>query len=835
MRRLIAFISLAISMLIVIIVGIPTLTGNINAGTEFEGGYDILYKVTNSDGVSYQGNALTTVMNKATQNINDRLNMLDISYPQVSIENDEYIRVTVPASSEDELTQIRYAVMNNAHITLRDASDNLLAKGEDVFNSVSLAYSNDTPYVVVKIKDYAKMREITSRLAARYTGNENDTSSAMVFWLGFEEHFSDSLADELGYDGDSFESASNPYTQWKLLAVVNVDSTIEEDFTARGAFSTSNYRILNSILSTDPVNFVMNEEYHSEHGSAMNSNIPQLAILALAIGLAIIAILMILSYRFAGIISILSIILSTAVVLIAYNLIGGLFGTDTIVAATIGASLAVNANVILLERIKDEIRKGKSLARAYNDGSRKSVSSIIDTTVLVTIVSLVLFLLGNQIVKSFAAMMVISQVSIIVIVVLLTRLLFSLVCHSSKFADKATWFGVKEDEIEDLSNLEEHTKKSIFDKTNFVFNWKKIGGISGIIAIVGLVIGLIFQFASGAFFNYGSQLSGGTQVAFRTVNSEFATEQQVSDFFNSENFAGRRPNYITIAETTITFTDSELQDYREVFARYGVDVDEVSRNRVTVYNVNATFNSKLSVTSKEAIDNYFNEEAFAFYNEDEEVTLYKTNYSLGDYRPYTGGQVAVTALIAFVVLIVVSAIYLAIRFSWSYSIAGILTILHNVLIMLAILAITRISFNINAIAAVLAMVIYTINNMLVVFDQLRENISEAKENWTKEKRYEYFNRALQETMYGQLFAALGTFAFVVCLAICCGGAILPLALCLFVGLLSVVYGSYFVLSHLWANLDTSFAEVRAKIKAKKKPRVKDKNEVEEYVFFGIND
>lgn len=835
MRRLIAFISLAVAMLIVAIVGIPTLRNNINAGTEFEGGYDILYKVTNSDGVSYQGNALKTVMNKATSNINDRLNMLDISYPQVSVENDEYLRVTVPAKNETELTQIRYTLMNNAKITIRDNQNNLLANGEDVLDSVTLAYSNDTPYIGVKIKDYDKFKEITSLQAQKYTGQENDTSSVIAFWLGFEESFPEALADELGYDGDSLDNTSYPYTQWKLLAAIVVDSAIEEDFTARGSFSQSNLKVLNSILATDPVNFVLNEEYHSEHGSLMNSNIPSMAVLAAVIGLAIIGILMIISYRFAGVVSLLSILLNTIVIIVAYNLIGGLFGTDTLVAIVIGVGLAVNANVVLVERIKDEIRKGKTLARSYNEGSRKSVSTIIDTTVLVTIASLVIFLIGNQIVKSFAAVMIISQVSIIVIVVLLTRLLLSLICHSSKFVGKTGWFGVKKDEIEDLNNLAEHTRKSIFDKVNFIINWKKVFSVSAAILLVGLVVGLVCQFASGSFFNYDSQISNGTKVYYRTVDPKFSTKDGVIEFFSDDAYAGKKPNSVTIGTSTISFTDSQLVDYKDTFANYGLDTDSVSRNRVTVYNVTVIFNSELNANAKEAINNYFEAEEKAFYDEDNEIELYKTNYSLASYQAYSAGKTAIVATIAFVVLLAASAIYLAIRFSWSYAIAGVITLLHNGLILLAILAITRVSFSISTIAIVLAGTLLSINNLVIVFDQLRENISEAKVSWTPETRREFFNRALQETMYGQLFTAIAVFATIICLFIFCGVSILPLALTLLFSLLASAFGCYFLLSHFWVYFDTRIAVRKANRKANRKPRVKEKDEVEEYIFFGVND
>ncbi|MGI6377673.1 MAG: MMPL family transporter [Bacilli bacterium] len=836
MRRLIAFISLAIAMIVIAIAGVPTLTNRLKAGTEFQGGYDILYKVTTSDGVSYQGTALKNVMTKATKTVNDRLNALNISYPQVSVEDEEYIRVTVPANSESELNLIRNTLISNGKISLRDIDDKLLATGEELISFISLVYRDGVPYMGVKIKNYDKLKEITTAQARKYTGKENDPTSAIVFWLGFEETYSENTKEETGFDGDSYANLqNNVYSQWKVLSTLAIDAPIEEDFTVQGAFTETNMAVLNSILSTDPVNYTLTEEYYSEHGSVLGEDVPNRVLLAALIGLAIIAILMIIAYRFAGLIAILSIILHSVLVLASYNLIGGLFGSDTVAALTIGITLAVNANVILVERIKDEIRKGKSLARSYTEGSKKSVSTILDSTVLVTLASLALYLLGNQVVKSFAAVMIITQVSIIIVVVLLTRLLLSLVCNNKKLEGKTEWFGVSSKEIEDISNLEEYTKKSVFDKTNFLFDFKKLIIGPALVVLLGIVIGLIGQVSNHKFFNYNSQMSGGTRIYFKTIDPKFSTEDGVIKFFVSEAYAKRSPSEVTIGTSHVNYSSDDLVQYKETFAAYGLDTTTVSRNRVTVYNVVVTFDRHLDNTSKEAINDYFEAEKAAFYDSDKSIELLKTNYTLADYKPYSGQATIVNALKAFAALIVVSLLYLAIRFSWSYAVAGIITLTHNVLLILGLLAITRLSFGIETVIIILALLLYSINNMVVTFDRLRESVAESKEVWTTESRRVYYNKALQDTMYGQIFSAISLFAIIIALLLFSGASILAANVILALASIVAFYGCYLFLPHIWVYFDSHFAVLRAKRKARKKPRVKEANEVEEYIFFGVND
>ncbi len=847
MRRLFAFITLAITLIGVAVVGIPTIKDTTKSGTEFDGGYSILYHVTDIDGLSYRGNALKNNMAKATKNINTRLNALNISYPEVSTEGNDYIRVTVPKSEESQLSTIRYALANNSKITVRDADDNLLAKGEDVFSKLTLTMSEGVVYISVKISDYDKFEEITKAAAEKASAStttnqsgEQQAAVALVLWTGFEETYSETTADSTGFKGDKYaEAQTNGYAAWKVLTAITLEGAITEDFGAQAAVSANNVAIMNKIISSDPVNYVIQEEYTSPVGSLLGENVPTRAIIAGIVAIAIIAIFMVIAYHFAGIASVLSLFVYAVVVLLLYNLFGGLFGTETIVAMLIGIGLAVDANVVFLERIKDEIRKGKSIRRSYQEGSKKSVSTVLDANVLVIVAAFALYLFGNQVVKSFAAIMIISEVAIMVIVVLLTRLMFSLLCKSSKAQGHANWFGVKADEISDVNNLEEHTSKEKFKKVNFVKSPKKLGIISGGIVAVGVVVALIFQFVSGSFFNFNSQMSSGTRIYFQTVNPEFATVEKVQAYFADESKAGLKPNEVVIGTDTITVSDNDLFEYYELFSEYGVDSTSVSRNKVTVYNVTATFNRKLDAQSVETINTIFEAEEAKFYDEDNDIKLLKTNYSLNNYESYSGGESSLNALIALAVLLGFSIIYLTIRFTLSYSLTAVATIIHNVVITLAVLAFTRIPFSVEAIAACLAVVIFTINNLVITFDRLRENVSEAGNViWNKETRREYINKSLQQTMYGHLFTTIATLVGAIAVLAISGVSIIPLGIMLVLGIIASTYGSYLVMPHLWVYLDGAFASSKDKHKkrAASKTHAKvDSGESEEYVFFGIND
>ena len=177
MRRLIAYITVAFTLLVFCLIGVPTIKDKMSNGTDFNGGYNIVYHVTDIDENNYSETMRKSVMDKAAKYTNDRLNTLNITNPDVAIANENYLSITVQDLPESQLDVVRYAIANSAEITLRDIDGCLLCEGSEVFSELSLSVSQGTVYLSCKVKDSAKLESITSSLAAESTGDGQNNGS----------------------------------------------------------------------------------------------------------------------------------------------------------------------------------------------------------------------------------------------------------------------------------------------------------------------------------------------------------------------------------------------------------------------------------------------------------------------------------------------------------------------------------------------------------------------------------------------------------------------------------------------------------------------------------
>jgi len=858
MRKFIAFITLAFSLLVATIVGVPLIKENINNGAEFNGGYSILYHVAKQNGNEYSKSEIENVVDKAISKLSDRLNTLSVSNPEISVVNDNNILVSIPevdveSDAHDEyggqLGIIRYALANNGQISIRDVNDNdLLPEGyeiSDVIKEIKLVANGDSVYTTVKLKNTDVFKEITSSLASSYSGSEDNPTANFVIWMGFEEDYSDEMIEHLKdedteFKGDHYSDIDhNPYAAFKILSRIAIDETIEEDFTLNSYVSLSNVSLYNKILSEESNKYALNEVYTVPTGSYRNVDTPTFAMVAGIVSLVAIAVVLFIIYRLAGLVSALSIVAYTVLTLLAYTLFGGLFGAETIIGMMVGIVLAIGANIIFLEKIKNEIRKGKLLSRAYDEGSKKSVSAVLDSNIVILILSLALYLFGSQVIKSFAALMIISQIIIILIVVLLTRLMLSQLCNSSFVTDVKKVFGVSKDEIKDINNVEAPIKENKFSKVNFVNKAKTKFCIGGIIAAVGLTFAIIFGIF-GTTFNTPSSLGKGTIFSFRTINSNYSTVEKVCAAFEDESLVGSTPNKVIISEDYKQFETNDLNGYSNEFSKYiGADyMEQIHSNKVKVYSITVYYDSTLTRSTIDSVDAVFEIEKNDLYVEDE-IDILKTNYFSGNFKSYTGKMAALNGALVLSMACLFLFIYLLIKFNLAIAVTSIVQVLINEALFLALAAVIRFTLGSELIALCAAVLVLTVNNLSYTFDQLKENVSVAKDTiWSKETREQFANISLQQTAFGNVFTLCGALTIAVLLMAFIGWSIFSIPFFSIIAVAVTAFGSYFLMPHIWVLLDGQYANIKNKIKQKralKEANQEKSNEPEEYVFFGIND
>ena len=266
-----------------------------------------------------------------------------------------------------------------------------------------------------------------------------------------------------------------------------------------------------------------------------------------AVGIILIAILLISLYRFSGAIASISIMAYTFLTLLIFNLVGGRLSLQGIAALVIGIGMAVDSAVISFARIKEELKRGVSLKTAYTEGSKESFVSILDANITTLIAAIILFIFGESSVKGFATMLIISIVVTFLVMVYLNRYMMSKFVLSEKFENhKKLFIGYKESKKEN--------KFDFVKPKNFVFT------IVGII----IVIGAMFTYSEG--LNLGIDFKGGSTIEIN-ANKELVLDDIKTDLtelkYKLEKIESIDENrvYVTIDNVLDNEETKKVEDY----------------------------------------------------------------------------------------------------------------------------------------------------------------------------------------------------------------------------------------------------------------------------------
>ncbi len=428
-NKIITFFILIILLNTLIVFTIKDIAGDIKLGLDLQGGFEILYEVHPPN----EGEIINNdVLNATVSALNQRVNVLGISEPYISIEGSDRIRVQL-AGVEDQQTA-RNLLSTQANLSFRDVDDNLMLDGTDLQEggqrSTFDEYNN--PIVSLTLKDASRFAEVTREISERPQGE-----NLLVIWLDFEE-------------GDSFQEEvlkENP----KFLSAPRVQFTLNQrNVTIVGNFTIEETVFLADVLNAGALPVHLEEIFSNSVGASLGEQAMKKTVYAGFIGVGLIFAYMLLYYRFMGIIAIITLTIYIYVVLLIFNWMNAVLTLPGIAALILGVGMAVDANIITYERIKEEIRSGKSIMSAYKAGSRRSLSTILDANITTILAASVLFYYGTSSVQGFAVMLIVSILTSFLTAVYGTRLLLGLWVNSRILNEKHNMFGVKDGEIGEL-------------------------------------------------------------------------------------------------------------------------------------------------------------------------------------------------------------------------------------------------------------------------------------------------------------------------------------------------------------------------------------------------
>lgn len=386
----------------------------------------MLYELQPDDGELTQEDIQST----ATA-LNQRVNVLGVSEPAISVEGEDRIRVQLPGV-EDQQTA-RETLGTEAELSFRDIDDNLLMTGESLQQGGSQATFNENnePIVSLTISDGELFGEITTELAQK-----SYPENLLVIWLDYEE-------------GMSFEEEAQKEDP-AFMSAATVQQTLTTDASITGNFTLEETEFLADILNAGSLPVSLEEVYSNAVGASLGEQALQQTLFAGMIGVALIFLYMIGYYRFMGIIAAITLSVYIYLVMIFFNAIQGVLTLPGIAALILGVGMAVDANILTYERIKEELKDGKSVKSAYKAGSRRALGTIIDANITTIIAAAVMFYFGTSAVQGFAVMLIVSILTSFITAVWGARLLLGLWVNSRALNRKYWLFGVKGRDVRGL-------------------------------------------------------------------------------------------------------------------------------------------------------------------------------------------------------------------------------------------------------------------------------------------------------------------------------------------------------------------------------------------------
>ncbi|NRD75959.1 protein translocase subunit SecDF [Bacillus sp. BRMEA1] len=717
---------------------------HINLGLDLQGGFEVLYQVMPAkNGQKIDKNVLSSTADA----LDKRINVLGVNEPSIQIEGNNRIRVQL-AGVKDQ-NKARQILSTEANLSFRDVNDKLMMDGSDLKQGGAKQTfdENGKPSVSLTLNSADKFAKVTKEISSKPYPN-----NLLVIWLDFEQG-KDSFKKEFG--------KKNP----KYLSAPTVSQVFNQNTVSIvGNFTTKEASTLASLLNAGALPVKLKEIYSTSVGAKFGQEALHDTVIAGLIGIALIYLFMLVYYRFPGFIAVVSLSIYIYLVLLIFHWMNAVLTLPGIAALILGVGMAVDANIITYERIKEEIKLGKSIKSAFQAGEKHAFTAILDSNLNTIITAAVLFYFGTSSVRGFATMLILSVVMSFLTAVYGSRLLLGLWVHSGFLKNKAGWFGVKAADIHSMNqNIDTLSLPTKFDKIDFVAMRKLFFAFSGVMLSVGLIILIIFK------LNLAIDFTSGTRIEV-LGKSPLTTEQIKSSFDRL---------HIKTDDVTLEGKNNEIGAAR----LKGV----LSKNQI----------SQLKTEFKKE---------------------YGAEPNVSTVSPTIGRELAKNAVYAILIASIGMILYLTIRFEFLMALSAVIAMLHDAFFMIAFFSITRLEVDLNFIAAVLTVVGYSIHDTIVTFDRIRENMHLKKRFKTFKDIVDVVNISIRQTLTRSLNTVLMVLITVISLLVFGSPAIRNFSLALLIGLLVGVYSSIFIASGLWVVFKGKELKKKGVIKTVKEKR-----------------
>lgn len=547
------------------------------------------------------------------------------------------------------------------------------------------------------------------------------------------------------------EATRNAYEKGETLGIY-YDGSFVSVPSVKGVFSDGNaqispmssYEEAESLASTIRIGGLKLEleELHSKVvGAQLGVEAISTSLKAAVIGFVVVAVFMIAVYFLPGFASVIALGIYVALVVLLLNGFDMTLTLSGIAGIILSIGMAVDANVIVFARIREELATGKTVKSAMQIGYDKALSAIIDGNVTTLIAAAVLWLLGPGTVKGFAQTLalgiVLSMFTALVVTKYIMKAFYALGLKDPK------WYGVGK----------EHKTVNFLGKKGIFF------GLSLAVILAGFITMGVYKMNTGDALNYSLEFKGGTATTV-TFDKSYTLEE-----INSE--------MVPLIEST---TGSAVQ------------IQTVQGSNEVIFKTGS-----LDVDQRQALNQVFVDN----FGVDETLITSETISST------ISNEMKSDTILAVAVAIICMLIYIRFRFSdIRFGVSSIACLLHDVLVVITFYALARVSVSNTFIACLLTIVGYSINATIVIFDRVRENMAVMTK---KDDLQDVVNHSITQTLSRSLFTSLTTLVMVGALYIWGVTSIRDFALPLMVGIICGAYSSVCIAGALWYVLRKKFA------------------------------
>lgn len=686
---------------------------------------ELLYTLTN-EGIENR------IRNSVTQSIDvilRRINEFGTSEPIVQREGINRILVQYPGLDAGEIPRLKELINAEAKLSFRsvntqvDAND-LLNSGRTPPNGFEVLFEGVEPSIPYLVSKRPVLRG--EDLADAQLGFDPRTNEPLVVF-----RFNGTGARIFGEF--TSQNVGQPFAvvldDAVLSAPVINEPILGGSGQISGNFTTESANDLAVLLSAGALPASFNFVEERTVGPGLGADSIEAGFNAAIIGAILVLIFMLLAYGFLGIIANLALIANIGMLVALLSTLGATLTLPGIAGIVLTMGMAVDANVLIYERIREERNNGRNLIQSFDAGFRSAFTTILDANITTLIAAIILFYLGSGPVRGFAVTLAIGIATTVFTAYTFTRLMVALWVRYKRPTELPKRL---------FNILPDDTSIQFMKDRKFSFPFSGAAVIASVILFLTLSL------------NFGIDFKGGTLFEVR-AKAETAIDAPISD--------------IREKLTDLNLGEVQVQEFG--------DTDDI------LIRVESQDSGDNAEQSTEAKVRFVLEEAYDFRR------IEVVGPTVSNELRLAGTLSVLSALLAIMV-------YIWIRFEWQFAIGAVLATLHDVILTIGIFSLLQIEFSLPTIAALLTIVGYSLNDTVVVYDRIRENLRKFKKRPIPEIIDLSINQMLSRTILTSLTTLLALFSLYFL-----GGAVLEsFSFAMIFGVFIGTYSSIFVAAPL---------------------------------------